>query len=201
MHQVRDFQFESRPEGARLHTQAHGHGQVQVDAAEVYALIHAIVVTDQQQTQQRTSKQFSATRAMLTGGLIMARKQDTVSRVTDSEAEERVYLVRGLNGQPNLRDPLLFAQHQLRYSGLGDDIGHSSLESFAALSRRLREFAPHAFHDDRLRTNRRKSSFVGASQDHREGGKIKTATVTSSNASSTDLAVHLILIAHTRGQL
>ncbi len=195
MHQPRDFRFE----GERLLTEGFGSARAEVHAPEVYGFIHAMVVADHQRTQERTNKQFSATRAVLSGGLVMSRKATATSHVTESESEERIYLIRVIRG--SFSDPILFCQHQLRYQGLGADMGHSSHESFAALTRRLRAFAPNAFYDDQLRVTRRKATFEGATQEQSSGGKVKTSTVTSSNASGIDLAAYLLLVAHARGQL
>jgi len=190
MHQVRDFEFA----GTSLRGEDIMHTTAEVRADEVYALIHALVLSEHQQIQERTSKKFSATRAVLTGGMAMTRKSTTRARMTESSAEERIYLIRR-----SFAAPMLFAQHQLRYTGLGEAMGHSSHESFAALVAALRAFCPEAYYDEQLRLTRRKGTLEGVSVT--KGGKTKTSSTTSSNASSVDLAAYLILVAHARNQL
>jgi hypothetical protein len=193
MHQARDFAFD----GEVLRTEDRAHERAEVHASEVYALIHAMVLREDQTTNERTSKTFSAARAVLTGGMIMTRSSTATTRSTDSGSEECIYLVAQADG--GWTHPMIFCQHQLRYTGLGAAIGHSSHESFAALTSRLRSFCPRAYYDDQLRTSRRKSSFEAATSA--KSGDTKTSSVTSSNASGVDLAAYLILIAHARGQL
>lgn len=193
MHRPREFTFE----GELLRTEDRDHQVAEVHASEVYALIHAMILSEQQTTNERTTKDFNATRAVLTGGMIMTRKNTTTTRSTESESEERIYLFRQRDG--GWAEPMLFCQHQLRYSGLGAAMGHSSHQSFATLTQQLRSFCPGAYYDDQLRSSRRKSSFDMATTA--KSGDTKSSSVTSSNASGVDLAAYLIVMAHARGQL
>lgn len=190
MHQPRRFEFTDD----LLRTRDRAQVEAEVRAAEVYALIHALVLTDHQQTQERTTKKFSASRAVLTGGMAVTKKTSSTARMTESESEERIYVFRR-----DFTGPMIFCQRELDYAGLGDAKGHSSHESFAALTRRLREFCPAARYDDQLRSSRRKASFEGVSVS--TGAKGKMTTATSSNASAVDLAAYLILVGLARGQL
>lgn len=185
MLQVREF----RIEGSRLVVDGG-----EVEAREVFMLVHAMAVSEQQHTQETSKKQFSAARAVLSGGLVMSRTATATSHTRDTGSEERIYLFRR-----SYADPMLFCQHQLHYGGLAEAMGRSSHDNFAELTRRLRAFAPAACYDDRLRATRRKTTFEGATSD-RDGGT-KSSTVSHSNASGLDLAAHLLLIGHARGQL
>lgn len=185
MLQVREFRFE----GSRLVAES---GEVESD--EVLMLIHAMAVAEQQHVQETSKQQFSAARAVLSGGLVMSRTATSVSHTRDASSEERIYLFRR-----SYAEPMLFCQHQLHYTGLGEAMSRSSHDNFAELTRRLRAFAPSACYDDRLRTSRRKATFELATSDR--AGATKTSTVSHSNASGLDLAAHLLLIAHARGQL
>jgi hypothetical protein len=190
MLQVREFRFE----GEWLEVDIGGQEGVAVAPGEVVMFIHAMAVSEQRQTQETSSQKFSAARAVLTGGLVMSRTVSSVNHQNDAGFEERIYLFRR-----SLADSMLFCQHQLHYAGLGEAMSRSSHDNFAELTRRLRAFAPSVPYDDRLRTTRRKPSFETASSDH--AGATKTSTVTQSNASGLDLAAHLLLVAHARGQL
>lgn len=191
---VREFEFE----GERLRVEGSGQVRAEVEASEVAMLVHAMAVSEQHHTQETSSKQLSAARAVLSGGLVMSRTTTSTSHANDSDSEERIYLFRSLF-RSSFSEPLLFCQHQLRYGGLGSAMSRSSHDNFAELTRRLRAFAPEARYDDRLRTTRRKLSFELAS--HEQAGKTKTSTVASSNGSGLDLAAHLLLVGHARGQL
>jgi hypothetical protein len=192
MHQPREFRFE----GERLHTEDAQHVHAEVAASEVYALIHALVLSDHHQNHSKSGKQFSAARAVLSGGLVMTRKTSSSAYVTESEAEERVYVIR-----KDYAEPLLFAQSQLRYTGLGADLERSSHGNFGILVERLRGWCPGALYSTQLRETRRKASFVGASQAKSGATTTTTTTTSRSNASEVDLAAYLILVAHARGQL
>ncbi|KIG15109.1 hypothetical protein DB30_06017 [Enhygromyxa salina] len=193
MHQPREFSFE----GEALHTEDHAHQRATSHLSEAYALVHAMVLADHQSTKEQTRKSFSAARAVLTGGMVMTRKSTTTTHSTTSESEERIYLFRRSGSR--LGDPILFCQHQLRYTGLGAAMGHSSHESFAALTTQLRAWAPRAYYDDQLRQTRRKTTFEAATTASSKGTAV--SSVTSSNASGVDLAAYLIVMAHSRGQL
>ncbi|PRP99313.1 hypothetical protein [Enhygromyxa salina] len=193
MHQPRDFSFD----GETLRTQDHASAPASIHASEVYALIHAMVLADHQTTKERTSKSFSAARAVLTGGMVMTRTSTSTTHSNTSESEERIYLFRRTGTR--LGDPMLFCQHQLRYTGLGEAMGHSSHESFAALTTRLRSSFPGAYYDDQLRSSRRKTTFTAATSASSKATKV--SSVISSNASGVDLAAYLLVMAHSRGQL
>jgi hypothetical protein len=193
MLQVREFRFE----GERLAVDVAGGGTgvgAEVEAGEVFMLIHAMAVSEQHQTQETSKQQFSAARAVLSGGLVMSRTVASTSHANAAGFEERIYLFRR-----SFADSILFCQHQLHYSGLGDAMSRSSHDNFAELTRRLRAFAPLACYDDRLRATRRKTSFETGTSDR--SGATQTTTVTHSNASGLDVAAHLLLVAHARGQL
>ena len=190
MLQVRDFRIEAD----RLEVEGVGQLRGEVEAAQVYMLIHAMAVSEQHHVKETSSKQFNAARALLSGGMVMSKTTTTTSHAHDSDSEERLYLFRR-----SFSEPLLFCQHQLRYTGLGPAMRRSSHDNFAALTLALRTFAPDAVYDDRLRTTRRKLGFEAAT--HEQAGKSKTSSVSHSNASGLDLAAHLLLVGLARGQL
>ena len=190
MLQVREFRFE----GQRMAVDGLGGESSSVEADEVLMLVHAMAVVEQHQTQETSTQKFSAARAVLSGGLVNTRTVSTTSHSNETGYDERIYLFRR-----SFADSVLLSQHQLHYSGLGEPMSRSSHDNFAELTRRLRAFAPSALYDDRLRTSRRKASFEMGTSDH--AGPTQTTTVTQSNASGLDLAAHLLLVAHARGQL
>jgi hypothetical protein len=193
IHQPRDFSFE----GEVLHTEDHAHHHADVRGSDVYALVHAMVLADHQNTKEKTTTSLSASRFVLTGGMVMSKTSTKTTRGTDSESEERIYMFTQTDGAWG--ESMVWSQHQLRYTGLGAAMGHSSHESFAALTQQLRSFCPGAYYDDSLRSSRRKITFEAAISAKSDDAKV--SSVTSSNASGVDLAAYLILMAHARGQL
>jgi hypothetical protein len=190
MLQPREFRFA----GERLELEVGAPEWAVVEPGEATMLIHAMAVSEQQQTQETSKPQFSAARTVLTGGLVTSRTVSSISHQNQTDFEERIYLFRR-----SLPDSVLFCQHQLNYGGLGEAMSRSSHDNFVELTRRLRAFAASARYDDCLRANRRKSSFEMASSN--QAGATKTSTVMQSNVSGLDLAAHLLLLAHARGQL
>lgn len=190
MFQVREFRFE----GERLEIESVGHQPAVIESREVLMLIHAMWKVEERQTQETTKTQFSAARAVISGGLVTSITTTTLTHSSDAASEERIYLFR-----KTFSDPLMFAQHQLHFGGLKEAKSRSSHDNFAELTRQLRAFAPTACYDDRLRTSRRKSTLDAATTT--QSGGNTTSTVVYSNASGLDVAAHLLLIAHARGQL
>ena len=177
MFMPRDFSFEAstfvsvNPE----------HGEHRIAYDHVLALIravHAVATTTIEASRQR---KLSASRAILTGGLVMSKTVEKKHISTTDEREQALYLF----GQPGA-EPLLLTESGLRYTGLGDRMGPTKLANFATTVALLREHAPGAFYDERLLTQRRRSSSDGA---------------TASNVDATDLAAHLLMLARLGGQL
>lgn len=142
------------------------------------------------QHTQTTTRKLSLGRAALTGGLSVTKKQTVEKREASSDREQVLYLFRG-GGEP----PLLLCERGMRYDGLGDRLEPTAGSNFATLVELLRQRAPGAFHDQRLVTDRRRASTV------QRTGTASDSTVSTSNAGATDLAAHLLVLAHLRGQL
>jgi len=157
---------------------------------EILALIRAKAARVKQTSSTTKDKKLSLGRAVVTGGLAMRKSTTQRQRTEVEEREQVLYLIRRTG-----RDPFLLREQQLRHQGLGPQVKPTSLENFTTLVALLQQRAPHALYDDRLVTHRRKTAMTGLA------GSTAEQVTSSSNASDTDLAAHLIAVAHLEGQL
>jgi hypothetical protein len=172
-------------------------GPVRIPYAAILALLHAQLEFEGRRTTTTTSRKLSVGRAVMTGGLLISKKVSKEQCDVDNEYEQVLYVIR-----KNGRDPVVLRQNRLTYSGLGERIGHSSVESFANLVAELRERAPEALYDARLLTRRRRSILEGVQKRQSLANRNRsTREISSSNSFETDLAAHIIAVAHLRGQL
>lgn len=165
-------------------------GEARMPYAEIVALIHANVATIERTQEVTKDRKFSLGRAALTGG-IAVRKEVEKKSVASSEDREQVLYVVHESG----RDPWLLCEQRLRHRGLGERVRPTAGENFATLVQLLRARAPHALYDDRLLRRLRKTDTVSVS------GPTARKVTEISNASETDLAMHLIVVGHITGQL
>jgi hypothetical protein len=100
-------------------------------------------------TTEVKERKFRPGMALATGGLVLSK---TTTKEVTSRTEEReqvLYLFRR-SGAP----PWLLRERSARYGGLGAELGRTSLENFATLTKKLRGLAPSAFYDERLMSAR-----------------------------------------------
>ncbi len=91
--------------------------------------------------------------------------------------------------------PCVWKELTLHYEGLGDQRQLTTMQNFATLAERLRTLAPHAFHDQRLLTHKRRadiSVLAGSARDRR---------LETSNAGENDLAAFLLVRGYLERQL
>ncbi len=166
-----------------------GKGELRVPWASIVAFVHAVLERDTDQRTVTTKRKLSLGRAALTGGLSFSKKETREHHEVASEREQVLYVFR--DGDT----PLLLCEHGLRYDTLGVPLAPTTAENFRALCLLLRERAPNVPFDTRLLTERRRATTV------RRTGTSKQATISTSNAGATDLAAHLLALAHVRGAL
>jgi len=163
----------------------------------VLALVHAQHEMVTRVTSVNKSRTFSAGRAVITAGLVVTKKSAKETREIENAYEQVLYFFR----KP-CRLAFVLRQNRLLYSGLGDRIGHSSVENFSRLVALLKERASEALYDDRLLRRRVGTKFEQVSMTHSVADKSQSrASISRSNASEIDLVAHLIAVAHYRGQL
>ena len=164
-------------------------GERRMPYAEVVGLIHASAATSEQTSSVTKQRKFSMGRAALTGGIAMRKTTTTDKRSQSEDREQVLYIVR-----KGARDPWLLTESRLRHQGLADRVRPTSAENFGILIELLRERMPAALFDDRLRRRPRKANSLTVS------GTSAHKVTEMSNASETDLAMHLIVVAHLTGQ-
>lgn len=181
----RDFAFEADAFSGTVP----GSGPVRLGYEEVLALVRATHDTSEEITTETKEKKLSLARAAVTGGLSFSKTTTKREHSLRGEREQVLYVfARSGSGH------LLLREQRLRYAGLGERVGRTLLENFNATVELFRERACAARYDDRLVSQRRSESVV-----HSTGGE--SARVATTNAGETDLAAHLIAVAHLQGQL
>ncbi len=181
----RDFSFEPDAFSAT----APGAGSQELAYAEVLALVRATHDSSEEITTEKKETKLSLARAAMSGGISFSKT--TVKREHSLRGErEQVLYVFARSGSGHL----LLREQRLRYAGLDERAGRTLLENFTTTVELFRARAPGALYDDRLVSQRRRASVV-----HATGGD--NAHVASTNAAETDLAAHLIAVAHLQAQL
>jgi len=180
----RDFALE--PEALALA----GPGAVRLPYAGLEALVLATRISAETSATAVTQKRLSVGRAMVTGGLSVRSKKTRNVRESDESRELVLYLYA--QGAPR---PVRLCESSLRYGQLAELMAPTGSQNFQALVAILRERARAAWFDERLVTQPRKPTLVGASIGTRQ------LTESRSNAAELDLAVHLLVRAHREQQL
>jgi hypothetical protein len=117
--------------------------------ADIGALVRATHRTSSTSVTETTERKLRPGMAIATGGLVLSGKvKKEVSTTTVAHDSVLYIFPRGLRGAFILRERLA------RYAGLGSKLHPTSLENFATATERLRQLAPHAAFDDRLKTAR-----------------------------------------------
>jgi hypothetical protein len=132
-----------------------------------------------------TKRSFDATRAIVSGGLVMTKKTThAVSSKTEAR-EEVLYLFRR-----SRQMPWLVRETRAKYGGLGDQatLAPSQRENFVALAQRLRGLAPAAAYDERLLGVKKISEKIAITVG---GG---TSTVAHSSDAGMDALAHLLAL-------
>ncbi len=129
------------------------------------------------QTKEKTvTHKFDATRAVLSGGLILTRKEEKIT-IRQTETAEPFALVQRADGEP---DVMLY-ERRMDYRTLGRDMQPSSRANLEALVTRIRAAARGAIYDERVA----RPGFITA--------------LPSSSVDPVDLGLHLVSLALRRG--
>ncbi len=129
--------FELAPEGLES-------GAERLRWAELSTLVRARHKRVRSTTEIVKQKKFDATRAILTGGLIMRKTEKREVSSTTEEVEQVLYLFAGG------RTPWILCEQTTNYSALGAALTPIASRNFAVVVDKLRERAPHAVFDDSL---------------------------------------------------
>lgn len=111
---------------------------------EIDLLLRATRITSHAGSETTAERKFSLGRAALTGGLIATRKIQREQEVAAEVREEVLYLFAGS------RPPVVFAENDMHYDGLGKLMKPSREMNFLHLVTELLRLCPDAVYDDRL---------------------------------------------------
>lgn len=137
------------------------------------------------QTSTSTSaRKFSASRALISGGLVMTATVKSEGQRGTDDNEQVLYVFR--------RDgatPWILREHGSRWSGLGRPLAPSATENFRLAVDLLRKGAPGAAYDDRLMSRKASAERVETS------GTKGARTVKTSSETGVDLLAHVVALA------
>jgi hypothetical protein len=174
---MRRFQFD----GDAIRTAEHP------DASLPYGDILAVIRATHRQRMDTTTvtreRTFNASRAILTGGLMMTgtKKKETTTRI--EERENVAYLFRRSGERP-----WIVRQDEAKYQGLGADMQQTNTLNFTRLLGKLRELVPSATFDNRLMSVKR------VPERSLDMGVSPTGNMTMSSTHGVDLLAHLLAL-------
>jgi hypothetical protein len=158
--------------------------------ADILGIFRASHQTRTESRTETKSKQFSAGRALLSGGLMVTKTVTKEERHVSQEREQICYLFR-TDGDT----PWLLRERGTNYGGLGAEVGPSSAQNFITTMTRLRKLAPEAVYDERLMTPRNAPNRLIRT------GSGSSESVGVSSASGVDLVAHLMALSIGQGRL
>ncbi len=156
---------------------------------DILAILRASHQTRTESRTETTTKQFSAGRALLTGGLVLTKNVSREEKQVTQEREQICYLFRRSGDTP-----WVLRERGTHYAGLGAEVGPSSAQNFVTTMTRLRKLAPDAVYDERLMTPRNAPNRLTRS------GFGSSESIGVSSASGVDLVAHLMAMWIGQGQ-
>ena len=150
---------------------------------DVLVMLRATHDTRFEQTTEHSERKFSAGRAMLTGGLVVTKKESSTSVARSQERHEVLYLFRR-SGQT----PWLLPDSGPHYTWLGDRMASTERANFLTVVDMLRERTPGATYDDRLVGRKVPERMCQAAI----GGQSRDRTFATSSAAGMDMVAHLL---------
>ena len=150
---VRTFQL-----GSHAVTAMSRQGQtVELPYREVDLVLRGVRVDERVELKTTEERKFSATRALVTQGLITRKTIRKLQQVTTEERDDFLHLYS--EGRP----PLVFRASALTYQSLGPALQPSIAANFAYLVETLRRASSHAPYDDRLTNRQARARVLGPS--------------------------------------
>jgi hypothetical protein len=150
---VRTFQL-----GGHGVTAVSRQGQtVELPYREVDLVLRGVRVDERVELKTTEERKFSATRALVTQGLITRKTIRKLQQVTTEERDDFLHLYS------DSRPPLVFRASAITYQSLGPALQPSIAANFAYLVETLRQAASHAVYDDRLTNRQARARVLGPS--------------------------------------
>lgn len=164
-------------------------GEARLPYGEITALLRAMHRTSTETRGETKSRQFSAGKALLTGGLAFSKTVTKEEKSVAQASEQVLYVYRGGGATP-----WLLRERGTSYAGLGARLSASSTQNFLTTIACLREKAPAALYDERLLNPRNASTRLSRS------GTASASTLQTSSAGGVDLLAHLIALWNAKGR-
>lgn len=175
--------------GFALESDAVVAGSEQLPYSEITALLRAMHRTSTETRGETKSRQFSAGKALLTGGLAFSKTVTREEKSVVQASEQVLYLFRA-GGET----PWLLRERGTSYAGLGPGLAASSAQNFLTTIARLRERASAAVYDERLLNPRNAMTRLARS------GTASASTLSSTSAGGVDVLAHLLALWIARGR-
>ncbi|HTG33581.1 MAG TPA: hypothetical protein VLB76_11700 [Thermoanaerobaculia bacterium] len=127
----------------------------EIAARDIALLLRGVRIDEQTELKTTEQRKFSASRALLTQGLMMTKKVRTTEKVTTSSREEFLHLYAV--GRP----PLVFRSGGLDYRSFGNALQPSVQANFTHLIEEMRRTFPAAPYNERLANRQSRQRILG----------------------------------------
>lgn len=150
---------------------------------DLRVLLRATHEVQFENNSEQTERKFSAGRALLSGGLVVTKKESSKSTSRGEDKREVLYLFRRGG-----KAPWLLPDSGVRYDWLGDRMAPTERANFLTVIAMLNERAVHAVYDERLVGRKVPTSVCQASVTGIGGNQ----SFASSTAAGMDLVAHML---------
>jgi hypothetical protein len=127
----------------------------EIAARDIALLLRGVRVDEQTEIKTTEQRKFSASRALLTQGLMMTKTVRKTEKVTSTAREEFFHLYA--EGRP----PLVFRSGALDYRSFGQNLQHSVQANFTHLIAEMRRAFPEAPYSERLANRQSRQRILG----------------------------------------
>jgi hypothetical protein len=154
-----------------------------LDYEDVLAFIVAVHRRRTETATETRDRQFSATRAIASGGVLLTKTVKTATHTTTEDRERVLYVFRKSGARP-----WILHERGTIWAGLGRPVAPTESENFRVAIDVLRERAPAAAYDDRLVTRK------GTPERTAVAGTTGAATIRTSSEGGVDLLAHVLAL-------
>ena len=155
-------------------------------------MLRATHETQIESSTSTTKRKFSAGRAMLSGGLVVTKKETKTASSRAYDKHEVLYIYQGGG-----KTPWLLRDSGTRYEGLGDRMAATERANFLTVIDILRRGASHAVYDETL-VGRKIPERL--SQVAVQGLGTSATRIESSTDAAMDLLCHFVAMWHAKRQ-
>lgn len=160
--------------------------------SSILALIRATHETAVDATVETTKRKFSASRAVLTSGLVMTKKKTLSSSSHRYDKQDVLYVYLSHGGRP-----WLLRESGTRFHGLGDRLAPTERANFLTAVDILRRGAPQAVYDETLIGRKIPERLARVAV---QGVGSASTRVESSTDAAMDLLCHFVAMWHAKQQ-